>query len=56
MDRRTANRLNEHSKDGHQLRDATDDIQRVNIDTTTQRLHKCLCGWLGWLKVASFGS
>jgi hypothetical protein len=44
-------RRKEHSRPGHTLRDATDDVARLNIDTTTRRFHRCSCGWFGWLTV-----
>ena len=42
-------RRKEHSRSGHELRDATDDVTRKNVDTTTRRFHRCSCGWFGWL-------
>lgn len=44
MDKRTQNRLREHSGEGHKL---------TRIDNPNGRpgeaLHECECGWLGWL-------
>ena len=49
-------RRKEHSRPGHELRDATDDVDRKNIDVTTRRFYRCSCGWFGWLTVMPEGS
>ncbi|WMI33609.1 hypothetical protein SEA_KENREY_247 [Streptomyces phage Kenrey] len=48
-------RRKEHSRPGHELRDATDDVPRSNMDTVTRRFYRCSCGWFGWLTVKTEG-
>ena len=47
MDKRTKNRLHEHSRTGHIL---TASETNKNI-VRGQHLFKCECGWLGWLSI-----
>jgi len=44
-------RRREHSRPGHKLRDATDEVTRKNVDVTTRRFYRCSCSWFGWLTV-----
>lgn len=47
MDKRTANRLREHSGEGHGL------VERELLVTKIgQKAFTCECGWFGWLTVA----
>lgn len=45
-DKRTTNRLKEHSGDGHGL-GKTD---RTSPHQPNSSFYVCLCGWFGWLK------
>lgn len=46
MDRRTQNRLREHSGAGHELVE-----RKVSVIKIGQRLFGCECGWFGWLMI-----
>ena len=46
MDRRTQNRLREHSGAGHELVE-----RKVSVVKIGQKLFGCECGWFGWLMI-----
>lgn len=53
MDKRTHNRLKEHSGDGHQLQETEPqghNLQKINkLTGEPTGLFICSCGWKGWL-------
>lgn len=53
MDRRTKNRITEHSRGGHtlvQIQPQGNNIPTTNKITGVQMgLFNCSCGWRGWL-------
>jgi len=47
VDRRTANRLREHSGNGHELFE-----REVLVKKLGQKCFDCKCGWFGWLMIS----